>query len=84
MIPPMNFSLPPPISLPTTNSNVAAAAAAAVRPSKRKRSHLTARLRQEILQLKANKPTIFVWEIQQNLLQNGICTAQTLPHVNNS
>lgn len=79
MIPPMNFSLPPPISLPppttTTNSNVAA------RPSKRKRSHLTARLRQEILQLKANKPTIFVWEIQQNLLQNGICTAQTLPHV---
>ena len=51
-------------------------------PSKTtKRSRLTAHLRSEILQLKAQKPTIFVWEIQQNLLQKGICTAQTIPSV---
>jgi hypothetical protein len=48
----------------------------------KKHPRLTAQLRNEILKLKANKPTVFVWEVQQTLLQNGICTAQTLPHVN--
>jgi hypothetical protein len=51
-------------------------------PSVKKHPRVTAQLRDEILKLKANKPTVFVWEIQQTLLQNGICTAQTLPRVN--
>jgi len=49
--------------------------------SVKKSARLPAQLRNEILKLKATKPTVFVWEIQQMLLQNGICTAQTLPHV---
>ncbi|CAF4696974.1 unnamed protein product [Rotaria sp. Silwood1] len=49
------------------------------KPSIKKRPRLTAQLRNEILKLKDNQPTVFVWEIQQILLQNGICTAQTLP-----
>ena len=47
-----------------------------------KRPRLTAHLRSEILKLKRQKPTAFAWEIQQNLLQQGICTSQTLPSVN--
>lgn len=47
-----------------------------------KRPRLTAHLRSEILKLKRQKPTAFAWEIQQNLLQQGICTSQTLPSTN--
>jgi hypothetical protein len=78
IIPPVNFSLPPPLSIPSNSTSHHKRSI----PSRKKRPRLTAQLRNEILKLKANKPTIFVWEIQQNLLQNGICTAQTLPHVN--
>jgi hypothetical protein len=71
IIPPINFSLPSSSSIPYHSI-----------PSKiSKRPRLTAHIRSEILKLKANKATIFVWEIQQNLLQNGICTTQTLPNV---
>ena len=73
-IPPVNFPIPTPVSVPSTRPKRSI-------PSSKKRPRLTAQLRNEILKLKANKPTIFVWEIQQNLLQNGICTAQTLPQV---
>lgn len=79
MIPPVNFSLPPPTTIPLNSISHHKRSV----PSNKKRPRLTAQLRHEILQLKANKPTIFVWEIQQTLLQNGICTSQTLPHVNN-
>jgi len=76
IIPPINFSLPPPpLSIPSNSTSHHKRSV----PSSKKRPRLTAQLRNEILKLKANKPTIFVWEIQQNLLQNGICTAQTLP-----
>jgi hypothetical protein len=79
-IPPMNFSfVPPAVSIP---SNSTSSRRKRSIPSSKKHSRLTVQLRNEILKLKGNKPTIFVWEIQQNLLQNGICTAQTLPHVN--
>jgi hypothetical protein len=80
MIPPINFSLPPPphLSIPSNSTSHQKRSI----PSTKKRPRLTAQLRNEILKLKANKPTIFVWEIQQTLLQNGICTAQTLPDVN--
>lgn len=76
IIPPINFSLNPPSTMlssqPLKNSL----------PSKKStRPRLTANIRNEILKLKTNKPTIFVWEIQQYLLQNGICTPQTLPSV---
>jgi len=75
LIPPINFSLPPPSSIPTHTSKRSI-------PSKlNKRPRLTAHIRSEILKLKSTKPTVFVWEIQQNLLQNGICTSQTLPTV---
>ncbi len=80
MIQPMNFSFTPPtVSIP---SNSTSSHRKRSTPSSKKRSCLPVQLRNEILKLKANKPTIFAWEIQQNLLQNGICTAQTLPHVN--
>ncbi len=80
MIPPMNFSFTPPtVSIPTNSTSTHRKRSI---PSSKKRPRSTFKLRNEILKLKANKPTIFVWEIQQNLLQNGICTAQTLPHVN--
>ena len=49
--------------------------------SRKKRSHLDEHIRGEILKLKAKKPTVFVWEIQQSLLRNGFCTSQTLPSV---
>jgi hypothetical protein len=78
VIPPINFSLPPPLSIPSTSISRRKRSI----PSSKKRPRLTAQLRNEILKLRANKPTIFVWEVQQNLLQNGICTAQTLPTVN--
>lgn len=78
VIPPINFSLPPPLSIPSTSTSRRKRSI----PSSKKRPRLTAQLRNEILKLRANKPTIFVWEVQQNLLQNGICTAQTLPTVN--
>lgn len=60
--------------LPKTSTNLPS-----TRP--RKRSRLTPHLRNEILRLKAQKSTIFVWEIQQILLQTGICTSQTVPSV---
>ena len=75
LLPAMNFSLPLPsaASVPISKRSV---------PSKiSKRLRVTAHIRNEILKLKSTKPTVFVWEIQQNLLQNGICTAQTLPNV---
>jgi hypothetical protein len=77
LIPSTNYSLPPVpnhiISHQPTKRSI---------PSKiNKRPRLTAHIRSEILKFKANKPTVFVWEIQQNLLQNGICTSQTLPKV---
>jgi hypothetical protein len=78
IIPPINFSLPPPLSIPSNSTSHHKRSI----PSIKKRPRLTAQLRNEILKLKATKPTVFVWEIQQNLLQNGICTAQTLPNVN--
>jgi len=78
IIPPMNFSLPSPLSIPSNSISHSKRSI----PSSKKRPRLTAQLRNEILKLKANKPTVFVWEIQQTLLQNGICTAQTLPDVN--
>lgn len=78
LIPPANFSLPSPLSIPSNSTSHHKRSV----PSNKKRPRLTAQLRHEILKLKANKPTVFVWEIQQILLQNGICTAQTLPHVN--
>ncbi|CAF1039867.1 unnamed protein product [Adineta ricciae] len=73
LLPAMNFSLPLPsaASVPISKRSV---------PSKIKRPRVTAHIRTEILKLKTTKPTVFVWEIQQNLLQNGICTAQTLPN----
>ncbi|CAF3352662.1 unnamed protein product [Rotaria socialis] len=77
IIPPINFPLTPPSSIVT--STISQASKLSVPSKKSKRPRLTAHVRNEILKLKANKPTIFVWEIQQNLLQNGICTAQTLP-----
>jgi hypothetical protein len=77
IIPPMNFSYPPP---PPPSASSSSHQKYSI-PSRKKHQRLTTQLRHEILQLKANKPTIFVWEIQQTLLQNGICTAQTLPNV---
>lgn len=79
LIPPINFSLPPPSSIPThTISHTSKRSI----PSKiNKRPRLTAHIRSEIVKLISIKPTIFAWEIQQNLLQNGICTSQTLPTV---
>jgi hypothetical protein len=75
ILPPMNFSLPPPSSsIPNTSKR-------SISSKITKRPRLTAHIRSEILKLKSTKPTVFVWEIQQNLLQNGICTAQTLPNV---
>ena len=71
-IPSMNISSPSSSSLSHQKRSI---------PSTKKRSRLTAQLRQEILKLKVDKPTMFAWEIQQNLLQNGLCTAQTLPCV---
>lgn len=75
-IPPTNYSLPsipPPLPPPIPKRSI---------PSKiNKRPRLTALIRREILKLKSSQPTIFIWEIQQNLLQNGICTSQTLPTV---
>ncbi len=79
LIPPTDFSLPPPSSIP---NHMISHSTKRSKPSKiNKRPRLTAHIRSEILKLKANKPTVFVWEIQQNLLQNGICTSQTLPNV---
>jgi hypothetical protein len=78
-IPPIHFPLPPlppPILIPSHSKRSI--------PTTKKRPRLTAQVRSEILKLKANKPTVFAWEIQQNLLQNGICTGQTLPNVNSS
>ncbi|CAF1619762.1 unnamed protein product, partial [Didymodactylos carnosus] len=43
------------------------------------KQRVTQRIIQEILNLKQKCPTMFAWEIQQRLLQNGICTAQNLP-----
>ncbi|CAF4053718.1 unnamed protein product [Rotaria sp. Silwood2] len=79
IIPPMNVPL---ISTqPSTISSNSVSHKKHSNPSIKKRPRLTAQLRNEILKLKANQPTVFVWEIQQILLQNGICTAQTLPSV---
>ena len=76
---PVSFNYPPP---PPSNSSTVDRTSKRSLPSKiSKRPRLTAHLRSEILKLKAAKPTVFVWEIQQNLLLNGICTAQTLPSV---
>ncbi|CAF0903832.1 unnamed protein product [Adineta steineri] len=83
LLPPMNFSLLPSSSSSSSSSSSIPNHTMSKRsiPSKiNKRPRLTAHIRSEILKLKSNKPTIFVWEIQQNLLQNGICTAQTLPN----
>ncbi|CAF0810604.1 unnamed protein product [Didymodactylos carnosus] len=46
------------------------------------KQRVTQRIIQEILNLKQKCPTMFAWEIQQRLLQNGICTAQNLPSAN--
>ncbi|CAF2933184.1 unnamed protein product [Rotaria sp. Silwood2] len=79
IIPPMNVPL---ISTqPSTISSNSVSHKKHSNPSIKKRPRLTVQLRNEILKLKANQPTVFVWEIQQILLQNGICTAQTLPSV---
>ncbi|CAF1118203.1 unnamed protein product [Rotaria sordida] len=78
IIPSINFSLPPPPPS-ISNQTISQTSKISVPSKKSKRPRLTAHIRNEILKLKENKPTIFVWEIQQNLLQNGICTAQTLP-----
>jgi len=84
VVPPLNFTIPtttplaPPShrnrplkrSLPSTTSSSSNIA---------KRQRLTGHLRTEIMKIKASKPSAFAWEIQQTLLQNGICTAQSLP-----
>jgi hypothetical protein len=72
LIPPTNYSLPPPIHMLSNQSTK--------RSKINTRPRLTAHIRREILKLKAIQPTIFVWEIQQKLLQNGICTSQTVPN----
>ncbi|CAF1643794.1 unnamed protein product, partial [Didymodactylos carnosus] len=46
------------------------------------KQRITQRITQEILNLKQKCPTIFAWEIQQQLLQNGICKPQNLPSAN--
>ncbi len=84
LIPPTNYSLPPPPPPPLPSSSISNPLNSHHPPKRskiNKRPRLTAQIRSEILKLKANKPTIFVWEIQQNLLQNGTCTSQTLPNV---
>ena len=84
LISPTNYSLPHPLPPPPPSNHHIISHHSTKRsiPSKiNKRPRLTAHIRNEILKLKANKPTVFVWEIQQNLLQNGICTSQTLPNV---
>ena len=84
---PVSFTYPsvppplPPSSSSSHGSNVDRSSKRSLPSKISKRPRLTAHLRSEILKLKAAKPTIFVWEIQQNLLLNGICTAQTLPSV---
>lgn len=86
-IPPVNLPFVPPPPPPPTSSQSSSTISVQPKrsiPSNRKRPRLTAQLRNEILQLRANRPTIFVWEIQQTLIENGICTPQTLPHVNSS
>ncbi len=76
LIPPTNYSLPPPIHMASNQSTKRSI------PSKiNKRPRLTAYIRREILKLKATHPMIFISEIQQNLLQNGICNSQTVPNV---
>lgn len=82
IIPPINVSLPPVQPSSSAISLNSISQQKHSNPSIKKRPRLTAQLRNEILKLKATKPTVFVWEIQQNLLQNGICTSQTLPNVN--
>ncbi|UJR31458.1 hypothetical protein I4U23_018948 [Adineta vaga] len=74
ILPPIHFSLPPlpPTIVPSKSKRSI--------PTSKRRPRVTPRLRYEILKLKANKPTMFVWEIQQTLLENGICTSQTLPN----
>ncbi|CAF1013783.1 unnamed protein product [Adineta ricciae] len=49
-------------------------------PTVKRRPRITPQLRYEILKLKTNNPTMFIWEIQQALVQNGVCTSQTLPN----
>ena len=79
IMPPMNFSL---LSSSSVSNHMIVPTSKHLIPSKiNKRSRLTAQIRNEILKFKANNPSLFVWEIQQNLLLNGICTAQTLPNV---
>ncbi|CAF3634348.1 unnamed protein product [Rotaria sp. Silwood1] len=79
IIPPINFSLAPSSSSSIPNQTISQTSKSSIPSKKTKRPRLTAHIRNEILKLKTNNPTVFVWEIQQNLLQNGICTAQTLP-----
>ncbi|CAF3941193.1 unnamed protein product, partial [Rotaria sp. Silwood1] len=81
IIPPINFSLAPSSSSSIPNQTISQTSKSSIPSKKTKRPRLTAHIRNEILKLKTNNPTVFVWEIQQNLLQNGICTAQTLPSV---
>lgn len=82
-IPHLNVSLPapPPLSLSSAMSSNSISHRKHSNPSSKKRPRVTAQIRDEIFKLKENKPTIFVWEIQQTLLQNGVCTVQTLPSV---
>jgi hypothetical protein len=77
LIPPTNYSLPPPPPPPSSIHSRKRSITSKIT----KRPRLTASIRREILKLKTNQPTIIVWEIQQNLLQNGICTSHTLPNV---
>ncbi|CAF1070036.1 unnamed protein product [Adineta steineri] len=77
IMPPLHFPLPP---LPPSSSASISSKPKHPISSTRKRPRLTAQLRSEILKLKASRPAAFVWEIQQSLLQNDICTRQTLPH----
>jgi len=81
IIPPANFSLPSSSSSSIPNHMISHSTKRSIPSKINKRPRITAHIRSEILKLKANKPTIFVWEIQQTLLQNGICTSQTLPNV---
>ncbi|CAF5081162.1 unnamed protein product, partial [Rotaria magnacalcarata] len=83
---PSFFNVIPPINVPEPTTQSSIISSSSVFHSKhsnslikKQRPRLTAQLRNEILKIKANQPTAFVWEIQQILLQNGICTSQTLP-----
>ena len=86
-LPPTNYSLLPPPPLPPLPSHTVLhcqRAAQSIPVKKPKRPRLTARIRSEIIKIKSSKPSIFIWEIQQNLIKTGVCTSQTVPNVKKS